>query len=355
MEPQYLKIYKKLRTRIVEGDYRYGDRLPSKRVLAEEHRVSVITAQHAYELLCEEGYVQARQRSGFFVSYRAEDGFALPEEKMSFPAAMPAADAVAFPYPELAKTARFVLTEYQTALLQKTEKTGAAVLRHAIAEYLARNRGLRVDPAHILIGSGAEYLYGIMIQLLGRGRVYGIEDPSYEKIRQVYRGNGVCCRLLAMGEDGILSSELAATEATVLHITPYHSFPTGITASASKRSEYIRWSAAGDRYLIEDDYESEFTLSAKVEETLLSLDRRERVIYLNTFTRTVSPAIRVAYAVLPEHLVKKYDEQLGYLSCPVPTFEQLLVAELLRKGAFERHINRARRNLRRAETERRGR
>ena len=136
------------------------------------------------------------------------------------------------------------------------------------------------------------------------------------------------------------------TNASVLHTTPYRSFPTGITASASKRHEYVRWFGKKDRFIIEDDFESEFSVSTKAEETLFSLSEQDKVIYLNTFSKTISPSLRVGYMVLPEKLVGEFEERLGFYSCTVPTFEQLVIAELINSGDFERHINRVRRNKR---------
>jgi len=197
-----------------------------------------------------------------------------------------------------------------------------------------------------VIGSGAEYLYSLIVGLLGRERIFALESPSYPKIEQVYRASGVRCELLPLSADGVDSAALADTRASVLHISPYRSFPTGITASASKKHEYIRWADRENRYLVEDDFESEFSISKKSEETLYSLSKQGNVIYLNTFTQTVSPALRVGYMVLPTALLACFCERVGFFSCTVPTFEQYLLCELLRSGDFERHVNRVRRQKR---------
>ena len=241
---------------------------------------------------------------------------------------------------------RKLLTDYAEVLLEKSPNAGCAELREAIKRYLIRNRGMNVDVKQIIIGSGAEYLYGLIIAMLGRKHVYGIESPSYKKIEQVYRVSEVRYEHLPLTHDGIDSVALSTTEASVIHTTPYRSFPTGITASANKRHEYIRWSSKKDRYIIEDDFESEFSVSTKSEETLFSLSEYDNVIYLNTFSKTISPALRVAYMVLPMSLVNEFENKLGFYSCTVPTFEQLVIAELINSGNFERHINRVRRNKR---------
>ena len=183
--------------------------------------------------------------------------------------------------------------------------------------------------------------------LLGREKTYAIESPSYEKIEQVYRAAGVRYELLPLSDDGIDGAALSGSRADVLHTTPYRSFPTGVTASASKRYEYINWSSSGDRFIVESDYDSEFSVSQKPADTLFVLSDRDNVIYLNTFSKTISPSLRVGYMVLPKRLVKIFEERLGFYSCTVPTFEQLVLTELLNSGDFERHINRVRRAKRR--------
>ena len=345
--PAYLQLYDQLRRDIVEGVWPLGARLPSKRLLSAELGISVITVEHAYTLLCEEGYAEVRERSGFYVLYRADDGFAaagesarrLPQPRHNV--------QVDFPFSVLARTMRSVLSDYGEALLVKSPNEGCAELRGALSAYLSRSRGIHVPPSQIFIGSGAEYLYGLIVQLLGRDRRFALESPSYEKIRRVYTASGVLCDMLPLGPDGILSRALEETEATVLHVTPFHSFPSGVTASASKRREYIRWARKRDGWLVEDDFDSEFTVSTKAEDTVFSLDP-ERVIYLNTFSKTVAPSVRVGYMVLPQTLAEAFRRQLGFYSCTVPVFEQLVLARFIDSGDFERHINRVRRQKRRA-------
>lgn len=348
--PAYLQLYRALRTDIVGGVYPYGTRLPSKRTVADEVGVSLVTAEHAYALLSDEGYIEARERSGYFVSFRADDGFASPSDKPPHPVAPNHTDASpSFPFSVLSRRMRSVLSDYGDAILDMTPTKGSPVLREAIARYLLRSRGIKAEPRAIVIGSGAEYLYRLSVELLGRQRVFGIEAPSYKKIEAVYAASGVTYRRLSLGSDGIESEALRATDADVLHISPYRSFPSGVTASASKKHEYLRWVRSGDRYIIEDDFESEFSVSKKPEDTLYSHEDGDRVIYMNSFSKTVSPALRVAYMVLPRHLVPVFGKRLGFYACTVPTFEQLVLASLLDGGDFERHINRVRRKKRNCE------
>lgn len=346
----YLKLYERLKKEIVSGAYQYGCRLPSKRTLAEKTEVSVITVEHAYELLCEEGYAEARSRSGYFAAYRG-DGFGLgpdvPKEEPDCRFDRPHESKSDFPYTVLAKTMRKVILDRQEELLTKSPNHGCAELRLALSRYLSRSWGITVRPEQIIVGSGAEYLYGLVVQLLGSDKVFAIESPSYDKIRKVYKAHGVLCDPLKLGRDGIRTAELERTRATVLHVTPFHSFPSGVTAGVSKRMEYLRWAEKRGACIVEDNYDAELTVSRKNEETIFSLSQNTSVIYLNTFSKTIAPSIRVGYMVLPETLLKDFNERLGFYSCTVPVFEQYVLAELIQSGDFERHINRVRRARRR--------
>ena len=380
--PAYLRLYILLREEILRGERQYGEKLPSRRELAREHELSVITVEHSLDLLTQEGYVEARPKSGYYVIYRETDGFARaagPEgDREAFadpgsagriqeenpetdhgireePARSEAPDGTerkavneTFPFYVLARTMRRVLTERGEDILKKTDNPGAPELREAICRYLGRNREIHANPGQIIVGSGAEYLYGLVVELLGRERLFAIESPSYAKIRQVYEAKGVRCDQLPLGRHGIRTEALRGTEASVLHITPFRSFPSGVTATASKRREYLKWAEEEDRYIVEDDFESEFSLLRKPEETVFGQSSRENVIYLNTFSRTLSPSFRIGYMVLPERLLPRCREKIGFYSCTVPAFEQYVLADLLNSGDFERHINRIRRQKRKA-------
>ena len=353
--PAYLRLYNLIRDDIVNGHYPLGAKLPSKRTLAAECGVSTVTVEHAYALLCDEGYLLARERSGFTVIFRKSDGFARTESAKSIyhEPYRRQSELPEFPLSVLSKTMRQVLSEHGNLLLEKSPNLGCTELREAIRRYLARSRGITVSTDQIVIGSGSEYLYGLITELLGRDRIYAIESPSYKKIEQVYRASEVTYRSLSLTETGIDSSALSDSDATVLHVTPYRSYPSGVTASASKRHEYLLWAERRSGYIIEDDFESEFSLLGKTTETLFSLSDADRVIYLNTFSRTISPSLRIGYMVLPKHLTELYADKLGFYSCTVPTFMQYVLTELIDNGDFERHINRVRRQMRKSGAERR--
>lgn len=345
--PVYLQLYKQIREDIINGNYPYSTKLPSKRNLAIETGVSTITVEHAYALLCEEGYVESRERSGFIVIFQKSDGFASSSESYTTNASYHNEHAYPdFPISVLSKTMRKVLTEHREILLDKSPNQGCFELREAIRHYLSRNRGIHVSLEQIVIGSGSEYLYGLIIELLGRNRIYAIESPSYKKIKQVYQAAEIVYDSLPLTNTGINSNALSHTKASVLHTTPYRSYPSGVTATASKRHEYVHWAEQSHHYIIEDDFESEFSISTKPTETLFALSDQDNVIYLNTFSKTISSSIRIGYMVLPMHLVEQFEQKLGFYSCTVPTFMQYVLTELINNGDFERHINRVRRKKR---------
>ncbi len=344
-EPLYLQLYYQIRNDVVSGALPPGAKLPSKRTVAEECGVSVITAEHAYYLLAEEGYIVSRERSGFYV---ARSGSAIPSYGVSrsLESRQNARVDTEFPLSAFKKHMRAVISDHGDELLVRSPNSGCAELREAISGYLGRFRGLSVKPGQIVIGSGAEYLYSLLIQLFGRDKLYGIEEPCYKKIEQVYNANGIEFEKLSLGADGITTESLCAARAKILHITPYHSFPSGVNASPAKRAEYVEWAKRYGAYIIEDDYESEFSTLSKPVDTIWSLDPDGRVVYLNTFTKTLTPSIRVGYMVIPEPLIKEYEERLGFYSCTVPVFDQLVLASFIDSGEFERHINKMRRHLR---------
>lgn len=311
--------------------------------MAADTGLSTITIKHAYELLCDEGYVEPRERSEYFMIFRTRGGFVSTEKKTFFPQQPQHSADSTFPFSVFAKTMRKVINDYGPSILEKSPNAGLPELRDAISLYLSRNRGIHASTDQIIIGSGAEYLYTLIIALLDTGRIFAFETPSYEKIEFVYKCSGRKYKPLPLVQDGIDSTALARTKANVLHISPFRSFPSGITASASKKYEYLNWASKSNRLIIEDDFESEFTILSKPEETLFSLTKDDNVIYANTFSKTISPSLRMGYMVLPMALTESFHEKLGFNSCTVPTFEQLLLLDLISNGDFERHINHIRR------------
>lgn len=365
MSKKYVEVYNKIKSDLVSGSIAFGKKLPSKREAAELFKVSVITVEHAYGILESEGYIEARERSGYYSCYSFKEDFTRPAKEYFtrpdfLPESLSAATAMgenlystaisesgeSLPFGAYASAVRATLNDYGELIMQKTPASGSARLKSAIKDYLKTYRGIDVCDNQIVIGSGAEYLYGIIIRLIGQNKGYALEKPSYSSIKKIYEQNGITPEELALGQDGILSEELMRCTAEVLHVTPYRSYPTGITASASKRAEYLRFATDRGGYVIEDDYQSEFSLSARLTETLYGECENDRVIYVNTFSKTLFPAVRTAYMLLPAELAQKYERFFGALSCTVPTLEQLVIAKLMENGSFVRHLNRVRRSRR---------
>lgn len=345
---KYLKIYEKVKRDILGGALKSGDRLPPKRILAEQTNSSVITVEHAYELLISEGYADSKERSGYFVSYTKGEFYVFDEtpfplaENNAVKSENSVKDGEGLSFDKLAKITRFVLSNYGEELLMRSENKGAAILRRAIKNYLQRNKGIIVDTERIIVGSGAEYLYGLIIELLGE-RKYAVENPTYDQIEKVYRSKKVNLIPLSIGANGIPSETLKNTKADVLHITPFKNYPTGACADVNKKAEYLKWAENNDAFIIEDDYASEFSVIGNVSETVFSMDKSDRVIYINTFSKTIAHSLRVGYMILPKRLVKEFDERLGFYTCTVPTLEQYIIATVLSDGTFEKHINKIRR------------
>ena len=338
--PAYIRVYQNISNQIIHGIYPYQSRIPSKREMAQKENCSLITIEHAYELLVDEGYIESRPRSGYYVSYQVGDVFESEVTPVDISVSFENTD-ITFPASVFAKACRKVTGMMHSKLPSRSEGKGNIYLRNAISKYLARSRNLIVPPEQIIIGAGSEYLYSLIVDLLGRSKIYGIESPSYEKIYRIYRASGVKVDLLKLGRNGILSTELERTPASILHVTPYHSFPTGSTTDASKRREYIQWANERHAIIVEDDYESEFTKSIKSQETLFSLDP-QHVIYMNTFTKTLSSTVRISYMVLPASLTELFYKKLSFYSCTVSNFEQYTLARFMESGSFEKHINRLR-------------
>ena len=349
--PLYEQLYRALKEDILTGVIAGGEKLPSKRTLAEHLNVSRITVENAYSQLLAEGYLVSRPRSGYF----AETLEAVPMERAGAPVPAPAAPVIQppppsadrFPFSVWARLMRSVILDRHDQLLQPSPNTGLADLRRAIAGMLRRSRGMEVDPACILVGAGAEYCYNLLIQLLGRENCFGLEDPGHRKVRQVYEANGVAVCPLKLDGSGVALRGLQDSAATVLHISPNHQYPTGIVTPIARRSQLMAWVASRpDRWIIEDDYDSEFRFSGKVIPTMFSMDSTGRVVYLNTFSKTITPALRISYMILPKALMDRYQSLLGFYSCTVPSFEQLTLARFLDEGYFEKHVSRMRRHYR---------
>ena len=349
--PLYESLYRCIRADILAGNLAPGEKLPSKRALAANLKVSKITVEGAYDQLLAEGYLRSVEKVGYFVE--ATD-HPIPTPRSSAQPAtgtetpmldLTGGGAVRFPFSVWSRLQRQVMLDQGEQLLLPLPNRGIYALRQAIANHLADFRGLHVDPDHILIGAGTDFLYNLLIQLLGRNKTYAVEEPGYSKIRRIYAAGGVHCVSAPMDALGVVPEALS--DAHVLHISPSHHFPTGLVTPVKRRQELLDWAnQTADRYIIEDDYDSEFRFAAHPMPVMASMDRQERVIYMNTFSKSLAPSIRISYMVLPGHLMDQFQAQLGFYSCTVPSFEQYTLARFLEQGHFEKHINRMRKAYR---------
>jgi len=345
-DKKYILLYNEVKQQILTGKYKSTNKLPSKRIMADMFSCSTVTVENAYRMLADEGYIVSKEKSGYFVRSISLPEFSVSESQASSLVLLPK-DTVSpaaedFECSLWFKTLRKVMSEYDRELFAKSPSKGCSILRNAIAEYLLRYRGMYAPPERIVIGSGSEQLYGIAIRILGTDKVYGIENPCYRQIKEVYSGYGVKLCELDMAQDGISDKALSDAKIDVLHVTPFHSYPTGVTAGISKRYAYLSKMYSAGGYVIEDDFDSEFYIPKSPIESLYSLDKAGKVIYINTFSKSLSPSFRMGYMILPEGLDKLYESTVGRYSCTVPVLEQYALAEFISSGSFERHLNRMR-------------
>lgn len=298
-------------------------------------------------MLSDEGYITPRERSGYFVCDIDAFSTSRNEKKeavIHLPCETVSSKSHDFEYSLWFKTVRKVISENGANLFVKSPNKGCSILRNAISDYLHRYRGMLAQPENIIIGSGSEQLYETVVKLLGRDKIYGIENPSYSQIEAVYRSEGVKIKKLKMGTDGIVLKELSESSIDILHVTPFRSYPSDVTTTLPRRYDYLHW-AGNFRYIVEDDFNSEFFIPGQPIETLYSLDCNGRVIYINTFSKSLSPSMRMGYMILPDELLDIYNSLLSGFSCTVPVFEQYVLAEFISSGNFERHLNRMRRKM----------
>lgn len=357
----YESLYKCIKNDILQGKLCAGEKLPSKRSFAKNLGISVITVENAYGQLSDEGYIYSMPKRGFYVSdidmvANPNTGAKTSADANLFDDSASIAcspyfadfssnqtDSEIFPFTIWTKTVRSVLNDNRIQLMINPPCGGILPLRNAIAHYLGDFRGMKVAPHQIIIGAGTEYLYGLLIQLLGKNLIYGVENPGYHKIGKICKSMDVSYRHVDLDENGVSIHELEEKKIDIIHTSPSHHFPTGIVMPVSRRYELLGWAAKKKQhYIIEDDYDSELRLSGKPFPTLQSIDVSGKVIYMNTFTKTLASTVRISYMVLPEDLAKRFYSELSFYSCTVSNFEQYTLAQFMENGSFEKHINRLR-------------
>ncbi len=351
----YAHLYKCIKNDIIQGTLSAGYRLPSKRTFAKNLNISTITIENAYAQLLAEGYIYSIPKKGYFVSnitnsVKTHSVISTENVVQAFDKPSYFADFTSnqtrpenFPFSIWAKLLREVISENSNELMTNPPSGGILSLRQAIADHLQQFRGMAVSPEQIIVGAGTQYLYGLLIQLLGYEKIYTVENPGYKKIYQIYHSNNVHCNYADIDKYGMQISELEKVQADIVHISPSHHFPTGIITPISRRYELLGWASKSDsRYIIEDDYDCEFRLMGKPIPSLQSIDVMEKVIYMNTFTKSLASTIRISYMVLPQHLINRFYDKMHFYSCTVSNFEQYTLARFIQEGYYEKHINRMR-------------
>ena len=355
-DSMYEYLYKCIKNDILQGTLQAGEKLPSKRSFAKNLGISVITVENAYEQLIAEGYIYSMPKRGFYVTdfkgvletkqrEEVQEIIPMTSGENSYLADFTSnqTEADQFPFTIWAKMVREVLSDSRIQLMTNPPCGGIMSLRQSIAGYLKDFRGMTVQPEQIIIGAGTEYLYGLLIQLLGHEAVYAVENPGYQKIGKIYRNYQVNWTYIDMDDEGVEVSQLEEKKVDIVHISPSHHYPTGIVMPISRRYELLGWAAASaNRYIIEDDYDSEFRLTGKPIPSLQSMDITQKVIYINTFTKSLSSTMRISYMVLPPELANRFLERLSFYSCTVSNFEQYALMRFINEGYFEKHINRMR-------------
>lgn len=350
--PLYKQLYREIKKAIIDGTIHVDTKLPSKRKLADFLQISQTTVELAYSQLVAEGFIESRPRKGFYAQPVEElayldvphDEPVIKEDtsyRMDFNSG--SIDTRSFPFVTWRKLARDILDESNHELLLSGHPQGDDVLRQEIARYLYQSRGVVCDAEQIVIGSGTEQLLPLLIRLLDKKLVYGYENPGYALTHSIFSHHERQSIPIELDQDGINIGELEASNVDVAYVTPSHQFPSGSVLSATKRAQLLNWAAAKpERYIIEDDYDSEFRYTSRPIPALQSMDLSDRVIYISTFSKSLMPSLRIAYMVLPKRLLRAYQQTFLHYSSSVPRHDQQLVAEFMKEGHFARHLNRMR-------------
>lgn len=352
--PLYEQLYTEIKKAIINGTIEEGAKLPSKRKLTEYLSVSQTTVEFAYSQLVSEGFISSEARKGFFVQSLAE--LALIEQNSptlvqeenktdtySIDFSPGKIDTDSFPFSIWRKYSKEVISESNKDLLLLGHPQGDYTLRQQISFYLFQSRGVKSTPEQIILGSGTEQIMPLIIRLLGKEAIFGIENPGYPLTHHLLLDDKQKMASIPVDTEGVNVSQLEQSNATVMYVTPSHQFPTGAVLSATRRSQLLSWAYQEDnRYIIEDDYDSEFRYTGKPIPSLQGMDQNDRVIYLSTFSKSLMPSLRIAYVVLPKPLIIQYKQQYSYYAATVPRMDQHILAKFMETGYFAKHLNKMR-------------
>ncbi|RKQ31341.1 PLP-dependent aminotransferase family protein [Oceanobacillus halophilus] len=357
--PLYEQLYNFIKKEIIEGRIEHGEKLPSKRKLSDFLKISQNTVETAYDQLLAEGYIEGVARKGYYV-LAYEDLEYVPTEQMSNLIKEEYEEKVAyhfhpswidtknFPFTKWRKYAKNMIDKEHHSLLLLGDKQGEMELRQEIAHYLYHARGVQCSPDEIIIGAGSEILLQQFILLLKKDMVYGVEDPGYHMISRILKNYANNVYPIGVDEEGLQVKQIEGEDINVVYVTPSHHFPYGSVLSVNRRIQLLKWARdAENRYIIEDDYDSEFRYSGKTIPSLQSMDQSGKVIYLGSFSKSLIPSLRISYMVLPKGLLRRYKQELSFYQCTVSRLDQHILTEFMRQGDFEKHLNRMRKIYRR--------
>ena len=344
----YENLYECLKNDIVAGRLAAGDRLLSKREMAKNYGISVKTVVHAYEQLVEEEYIKAKGKRGYYVAkiyeHTGKITWKIAERTSGKEIGIIDFSSDHLQYQKFLfsvwkKVMREVLTEYENELIERTDWKGEPILREAIAKYLERTRGIEVAPEQIIVGTGVESLYNRLFRIFPEESVYAAETPGYRKIPWLYEDARLSWCSEKMDTEGICVEKLRKSNANIVHVSPEHQYPLGIAMSEKRKQELLEWAGeTPDRYIIEDDYDCEFQYGTQMNRTLKSMDTHPRGIYMNTFGKTMAPAIWINYMILPPKILGECQKSTGRFPSPVPSCEQYTMAKFIEEGYYERHV-----------------
>ncbi len=352
----YEQIYEYVKGEIQRGNIRCGERLPSTRLLAQQLGVSRSTAQLAYEQLLSEGYIEAVPCKGYFVCQveelydlgQRESGGEVrewkgEEKKWLYDFTPSGIDLEHFPYSAWRKLYREVLQDDQRELFHLGDAKGEISLRETICQYLHQARGVRLQASQVILGAGNDYLQMLLSRMLGTGYRIAMESPTYRHAYDIFQRLGYECRTVSMDRYGMSVEELRLSGADIAYVMPSHQYPMGVVMPIKRRQELLQWAAKGEgRYIIEDDYDSEFRYGGKPIPSLQGSDSHQRVIYIGTFSKSIAPSIRISYLVLPLPLLERYEQVGRSFSCTVSRTDQRVLQYFMERGYFERHLNKMR-------------
>lgn len=352
--PLYEQIYTYIKEDIQRGRIVCGEKLPSTRALSKHLEVSRSTASLAYEQLLSEGFIESEPYRGFFVAqieelYHFEPAQAQETrreasgEKYRYDFTPNGVDLGSFPYNVWRKLSKDILIDDKTELFRSGDPRGEYGFRNAVCSYLYQARGVNCTPGQIIIGAGSDYLFMLLAMILGPYHRIAFEDPTYKQAYRLADSLSYETVPVSMDKNGMMVSELSGTDADIAYVTPSHQYPTGIVMPMKRRLELLRWAEEkAGRYIVEDDYDSEFRYKGKPIPALQGYDRKEKVIYLGTFSKSIAPAIRLSYMVLPEPLLNIYNERHSFVNSTVSKVDQMIVQRFLEEGYYERHLNKMR-------------